>query len=100
MGRGVPGRRGPLGTVDTVARQEVTVGQVRTVQLGQFTDENADAVAGELESAGIVWWYKQSGRWGRALLGEWGTHLFVDAGRLDEARAIVRRTLGSDEALS
>jgi hypothetical protein len=76
------------------------VGQVRTVQLGQFTDENADVVAAELEAAGIVWWFKQSGRWGRALLGEWGTHLFVDAGRVDEARDIVRRTLGSDDALS
>jgi hypothetical protein len=77
------------------------VGQVRTVQLGQFTDENADKVAEALEEAGIVWWFKQSGRWGRTLfLGEWGTRLFVDAERVDEARAVARQVLGSDEALS
>jgi hypothetical protein len=77
------------------------VGQVRTVQLGQFTDENADQVAEALEAAGIVWWFKQSGRWGRTLfLGEWGTRLFVDAERVDEARAVAREVLGSDEALS
>jgi hypothetical protein len=76
------------------------VGQVRTVQLGQFTDENADKVAEALEEAGIVWWFKQSGRWGRTLfLGEWGTRLFVDAERVDEARAVARQVLGSDEAL-
>lgn len=75
--------------------------QVRTVQLGQFTDENADAVAEQLEAAGITWYYKQSGRWGRTLfLGEWGTRLFVDASRLDDARDIVRSVLGSDDALS
>jgi hypothetical protein len=77
------------------------VGQVRTVQLGQFTDENADQVAEALEAAGIVWWFKQSGRWGRTLfLGEWGTRLFVDADRVEEARAVAREVLGSDEALS
>jgi hypothetical protein len=65
------------------------VSDVRTVELGQFTDENADTIAGRLEEAGIVWWYKQSGRWGRTLfLGEWGTRLYVDASRLDEARQL------------
>jgi uncharacterized LabA/DUF88 family protein len=77
------------------------VGQVRTVQLGQFTDENADKVAEALEHAGIAWWFKQSGRWGRTLfLGEWGTRLFVDASRLEEAREVARAVLGSDDALS
>ncbi len=76
------------------------MGQVRTVQLGQFTDENADAVAEALEAAGIEWWFKQSGRWGRTLfLGEWGTRLFVDAERLEEARGLARDVLGSGEAL-
>ena len=75
--------------------------QVRTVQLGQFTDENADAVAAALEEAGITWFYKQSGRWGRTLfLGEWGTRLFVDATRLAEARELARGVLGSDDGLS
>jgi hypothetical protein len=65
------------------------VSDVRTVELGQFTDANADTIAGRLEEAGIVWWYKQSGRWGRTLfLGEWGTRLYVDASRLDEARQL------------
>lgn len=74
---------------------------VRSVQLGQFTDENANAVAGALEEAGIAWWFKQSGRWGRTLfLGEWGTRLFVDASRVDEAREVAREVLGSDDALS
>lgn len=77
------------------------MGQVRTVQLGQFTDENADKVAEALEGAGIEWWFKQSGRWGRTLfLGEWGTRLFVDAERLDDARELARTVLGSDDALS
>lgn len=75
--------------------------EVRTVQLGQFTDENADAVAEALEAAGITWFFKQSGRWGRTLfLGEWGTRLFVDASRIDEARALAEDVLGSDEGLS
>lgn len=74
--------------------------EVRTVQLGQFTDENADKVAEALEAAGIAWWFKQSGRWGRTLfLGEWGTRLFVDAARLEDARDIARDVLGSDDAL-
>jgi hypothetical protein len=77
------------------------VGEVRTVQLGQFTDENADAVAEALEAAGIPWYFKQSGRWGRTLfLGEWGTRLFVAVDRLDEARRLATEVLGSDEALS
>lgn len=64
---------------------------VRTVHLGQFTDEHANEIAGKLEEAGIVWWYKQPGYFAR--LWERGTRLFVDDTRLDEARAIAQRVL-------
>ena len=62
---------------------------VRTVHLGQFTWETANAIAGELESAGIVWWYKQPG-W-LSSLWEPGIRLFVDRERLAEAREIALR---------
>lgn len=69
---------------------------VRTVELGQFTDENANVIAGHLEEAGITWWFKQSGRWGRTLfLGDWGTRLFVDVERLAEARVLADRALAA-----
>jgi hypothetical protein len=31
--------------------------RVSTVHLGQFTRETANEIAGELEQAGIGWWY-------------------------------------------
>lgn len=68
--------------------------KISTVQLGQFTDEHANEIAGKLEEAGIVWWYKQPGYFAR--LWEKGTRLFVDDSRLDEARAIARDILVSD----
>ena len=56
---------------------------MRSVYLGQFTDETANAIAGELEEAGIAWSYKQPGFFTRIFfMGEWGTRMFVDAGRL------------------
>lgn len=64
---------------------------VTTVQLGQYTNEHANDIAGELEKAGIVWWYKQPG-WFSSIW-EWGTRLFVDSSRLEEARAIAERVL-------
>lgn len=65
---------------------------MKTTYLGQFTDEVADAIAGELQRAGIAWHYKQAGRYTRMFFaGEWGTRLFVDAERLDEARTIAQR---------
>jgi hypothetical protein len=67
---------------------------IRTVQLGQFTDEHANDIAGELEAAGIVWWYKQPGYF--ASIWEKGTRLFVDDRRLDEARVIAQRVLVAD----
>lgn len=57
--------------------------------LGQYSWEHANAIAARLEAAGIGWWHKQAGGITRVLFaGEWGVRLFVDADRLDEARAI------------
>ncbi len=70
---------------------------MRTVQLGQFTDDNAERVAEALEAAGIVWWHKSSGRFVRILsAADWGVRVFVEADRLDEARELVRDLLGDD----
>lgn len=62
---------------------------VTTVHLGQFTRETANAIAGELEKAGIVWWYKEPGFISQVW--EYGVRLFVDKKRLAEAKAIVER---------
>jgi hypothetical protein len=64
---------------------------IRTVHLGQFTHEHAEAIAGRLERAGIVWWYKAPGFLSQ--IWEHGVHLFVDRERLDEARAIAAAVL-------
>ena len=66
---------------------------VSTVYLGQYTREHANAIAGELEHAGIVWWYKDPGFLSR--LWEYGVRMFVDRSRLEEARAIAARIVGS-----
>ena len=62
---------------------------VTTVHLGQFSRETANAIAGELETAGIAWWYKEPG-W-LAAVWEFGVRLFVDQERLEEARRIADR---------
>ena len=64
---------------------------VRTVHLGQYTHEHAEAIAGELEAAGIVWWYKAPGVFSQVW--ERGVRLFVDRERIGEARAIAERVL-------
>jgi hypothetical protein len=65
---------------------------VKTSYLGQYTDEVANEIAGELEAAHIAWTYKQASVITRALfIGEWGTRLFVDSTKLDEAKAIANR---------
>lgn len=64
----------------------------KTVQLGQFTDEHANEIAGKLEAAGIIWWYKQPGYF--SSLWEKGTRLFVDEKRLEDAQAIAGDVLG------
>jgi len=65
---------------------------VITVHLGPFTREHANAIAGRLEEAGIVWWYKEPGSISK--LWEYGVRLFVDRDRLVEAREIVAAVLG------
>lgn len=66
-----------------------------TTYLGQFTDENAEKIAERLEAAGIVWWHKTHGRLMRVLSAQdWGTRLFVEEARLDEARAIAEEVAG------
>jgi hypothetical protein len=67
---------------------------VITVHLGQFTRDHANTIAGRLEEAGIVWWYKEPGSISR--IWEYGVRLFVDRDRLDEARAIVATVLGGE----
>lgn len=67
---------------------------MKTVQLGQFTHEHANEIAGRLEKAEIVWWYKQPGYF--SSIWEKGTRLFVDESRLDEARAIAQEVLNKD----
>jgi hypothetical protein len=62
---------------------------VTTVHLGQFTRETANEIAGELENAGIVWWYKEPG-W-LSSVWELGVRLFVDKHRLAEAKEIADR---------
>jgi hypothetical protein len=64
---------------------------ISTVHLGQFSREAANEIAGELEGAGIVWWYKEPG-W-LSQVWEYGVRLFVDRGRLIEAQAIARRVI-------
>jgi hypothetical protein len=71
---------------------------LRTVLLGQFTDEHADALAARLDAAGIVWWHKGSGslvRWLDA--STWGVRLFVAADRLEDARSIAQEVLADGE---
>jgi hypothetical protein len=70
--------------------------KISTVHLGQYTREHANQIAGELEAAGIVWWYKEPG-W-IASVWEFGVRLFVDRSRLEEAKAIADRVLAGQEA--
>jgi hypothetical protein len=68
---------------------------VKTVYLGQFTWEHAEAIAKELTEAGITWWHKQSGSIMKFISrADWGVRLFVEDTRLDEAQTIARRVVG------
>jgi hypothetical protein len=60
-----------------------------TSYLGHYTRETANVIAGELERADIVWWYKEPGFLSQVW--ELGVRLFVDRERLDEARRIAER---------
>ena len=66
---------------------------VHTVHLGAYTHAHAEKIAGELEKAGIVWWYKAPGFFSQ--IWEHSIRLFVDRDRLDEAQAIADRVLAS-----
>ena len=68
---------------------------VRTVHLGGYTHEHAEAIAAQLEEAGIVWWYKAPGYLSQ--IWESSVRLFVDRDRLEEAKAIAHRVLAADD---
>jgi hypothetical protein len=63
--------------------------KITTVHLGQYTRETANEIAGELEKAGIVWWYKEPGYISQVW--EQGVRLFVDKTRKAEAKEIAQR---------
>lgn len=67
--------------------------KIRTVHLGQFTHEHAEAIAGLLEEANIAWWYKAPGYLSQ--IWEHGVRLFVDRDRLADARSIAERVLST-----
>jgi hypothetical protein len=67
---------------------------VRTVYLGEYTHEHAEAIVGALEARGIVWWYKQPGM--ITSLWEHGVRVFVDRAKVDEARAVADEVLAAD----
>jgi len=75
-----------------MSRRYPTDPDVTTVHLGQYTREHANAIAGELEEAGIVWWYKEPG-WLSTLWEMSSVRLFVDKERLAEAKTIAERVL-------
>lgn len=68
---------------------------VRTVHLGQFTQDHAEEIAARLEAAGIVWWAKGPGVFSQ--IWERGVRVFVDRDRLDEARGIAEHVLANDD---
>jgi hypothetical protein len=69
---------------------------VRTVHLGGFTHEHAEAIAARLEEAEIAWWAKNPGFFTQ--IWEREVRIFVDRERLDEARAIAADVLAEDQA--
>jgi hypothetical protein len=74
------------------------VAGVKTVYLGQFTWEHAEAIAKELEEAEITWWHKQSGSIMQFISrADWGVRLYVEKARLEDAQTIARRVLDGGE---
>jgi hypothetical protein len=70
---------------------------MRTVLLGQFSDEQVPVLASRLDAAGITWWHKGSGSLLRWLdVSTWGVRVFVVADRLDDARAIAQEVVAGD----
>lgn len=69
--------------------------RTRTVQLGQFVDDNAERIVAELEAAGIGHWAKRAGGLTRLLsAADWGTRIFVDAAALEQAQRIADEVTG------
>jgi hypothetical protein len=62
---------------------------VITTYLGQFDRASANWIAGRLEDAGIVWWYKEPGL--ISVVWEIGVRLYVDETKLDQAKAIAEQ---------
>jgi len=72
------------------------VSGARTELLGQFTDEHAEVLLDRLEAAGIEHWVKRTGAFTRLLFaGDWGTRIFIDVARRDEARQLADEVLGT-----
>jgi hypothetical protein len=68
-----------------------------TVYLGQFTWEHANAIAADLEDAGIAWWCKNPGTISYVFFREWGPRLFVERDRVEEARGIAARHAAAEK---
>lgn len=67
---------------------------MKSVYLGQYTDEVANVIAAELEEAEIGWSYKQAGYFTKIFFaGEWGTRVFVESSRMHDARRIAERVV-------
>ena len=67
---------------------------VRTVHLGAYVPAHAPLVCDALEQAQIVWWAKVPGGF-ITRLWDRDVHIFVDRTRLDEARELATRALGT-----
>jgi hypothetical protein len=64
---------------------------ISTVYLGSFPWAMANAIAAELEEAGVYWWAKNPGTLTRVFFAEFGVRLFVDRDHLEDARTIADR---------
>jgi len=64
---------------------------VRTVHLGEFSWQNAELIAEQLEAHGIVWWSKEPGTLSRVW--QLGVELFVDREKIDDARELAATVL-------
>ncbi len=65
------------------------------VQLGQFTDENAETIVGLLQDAKIPVRVKVPNKFTRiAFAGDWGTRLYVKRGDRPSARDIAEKVSG------
>jgi len=61
------------------------------VHLGEFSWQNAELIAEQLEAHGIVWWSKEPGTLSRVW--QLGVELFVDREKIDDARELAATVL-------